>query len=66
MGVFRKLMNFVLLANGVSAPGERDASDEKWRKFRAEREAWERAQREKADDQTSSETISNRSTSTNP
>lgn len=66
MGIFRRLLNFVLLANGVSAPGEKDASSEKWRRFRAEREAWEQAQQEDADDQTSSDTSSNRSTSTKP
>ncbi len=41
--MLKKLLNFLLLSNGISATDERDDAD-KWSKFRAEREAWEHEQ----------------------
>ncbi|MEM8834414.1 MAG: hypothetical protein AAGD00_01210 [Planctomycetota bacterium] len=44
--MLRRLMNFFLLSQGVSAVGEREDPD-RFEQMRAKREAWEREQRER-------------------
>ena len=39
--VFRKLWNILLLSNGISTQDDSPGED-KWARFRAEREEWER------------------------
>ena len=39
--MFKKLLNILLLSNGISALDEKPPED-KWEKFRREREEWER------------------------
>ena len=38
--MLRRLLNFFLLSQGISSTDEKD-SDDKWARFREEREAWE-------------------------
>ncbi|GAB4520472.1 MAG: hypothetical protein Tsb0013_24080 [Phycisphaerales bacterium] len=41
--MLKKLLNFVLLSNGIT-PADEDEPADKWARFRAEREAWEHEQ----------------------
>ena len=46
--MLRKLIDFFLMSQGISSTAE-DEEKDKWARFRAEREAWERKQREQGE-----------------
>ncbi len=46
--MFKRLFNFLLLANGITPTGHKE--QDKWAKIRADRERWEREQQATQDD----------------
>jgi hypothetical protein len=46
--MLRKLIDFFLMSQGISSTAE-DEEKDKWARFRAEREEWERRQQEEGD-----------------
>lgn len=48
--MFKRLINFLLLANGITPAGHKER--DKWARLREDRERWEREQAANADEST--------------